>query len=156
MFSFYSVQTHPAGLVWPLLTLLQYPKFTVGIYKMNMFVLQTLELMLPFFCLRPNYSCTTSQWNKASWRAKHFHVWNCSSWKLERSSLLCMFPVLSIAVTAFLLLCSFGILQFNWFKMPMLEKRDLYWWCEWFVLICLCFLDLSGEKHIINEMLFYQ
>lgn len=26
------VQTHTAGLVWPLLTLLQYPKFTMGIY----------------------------------------------------------------------------------------------------------------------------
>lgn len=65
-----------------------------------------------------------------------------------------MFPVLSIAVTAFLLLCSFGIVQFNWFKMPMLEKRDLYWWYEWFALICLCFLNLSGEKHIIKKCCF--
>lgn len=110
--------------------------------------------MLPFFCLRPSYSCTTSQWIKASWRAKHFHIWNCSNWRLERSSLLCMFLVLSIEVTAFMLLCSFGILQLNWFKMPMLEKRDLFWWYELFVLICLCFLTLSGEKHIIKKCCF--
>lgn len=38
--------------------------------------------------------------------------------------------------------------------MPVLEKRDLYWCYEWFVLICLCFLNLSWEKHIIKKCCF--
>lgn len=150
MLSFFSVQTHTAGLVWPLLILLQYPKFTMGIYVCAPNT--ELELMLPFFCSRPNYSCATSQWNKASWRAKHFHIWNCSNWRLERS-LLCMFSIF-YSSHCFLLMWFFSILQLNWFKMPMLEKRDLFWWYEWFVLICLCFLNLSGEKHIIKKCCF--
>ena len=115
-----------------------------------------------FCCLIPSYSCTMGQWNKASWRAKHFRILNCGYWKLAGSSPLCMFPVLSSSVTAFTLLCSFGLLQLNWLKILVLflgmEK--------WFVLMVWVICSNSFDVHVLpypdrrrahdKEMLFYQ
>lgn len=75
--------------------------------------------------------------------------------------LVCVYSLLSLSVSGFMLLCSFGILQLNWLKVLVLflgtEKSDLFWWYEWFILMGLvriCFLILIGEKHIIKKCCF--
>lgn len=115
-----SVQNHPAGLVFPVADSAEMSEF----HKEHLWsdhgsaLICKQEFILPVFAVW--YQVTRVQWTKASWWARHLHILNCGYWRLGRSSALYVFPGLSLSVTGFMSLCSFGVLQSNQFEMLML------------------------------------
>lgn len=111
-----------------------------------------------FCCLIPIYSCITSWWNEASWRAEHFHILNCGYWRLDRF-LLCVLPC--IISNCFYVALVFWHITVKWTQNTCAVSWNgeklfvlIVWMSSFVVLICLHFLILMGEKYIIKKCCF--